>query len=147
MRLISTGVPVDVSAVLLTSNGKVRSDHDLVFYNHPDHDGVRTSGDTVTADLPHVPEDVHTVAVLASIDLEAQPTACFDQSITWHVEVAQPSGEVLALAPAPFVSGETVAIAMEIYRHGSGWRARAVGKGYGTGLAGLAADYGIDVEP
>ncbi|MFF4576293.1 TerD family protein [Streptomyces sp. NPDC001410] len=147
VRLITTGVPVDVSAVLLASNGKVRSDHDLVFYNHPHHDGVRTSGDTVIADLPHVPDDVHTVAVIASIDLEAQPTASFDQSTTWHVEVAQPSGGGLAFMPAPFVSGETVTIAMEIYRHGSGWKARAVGQGYGTGLAGLAADYGINVEP
>jgi stress response protein SCP2 len=51
VRLITTGVPVDVSAVLLSSNGKVRSDHDLVFYNHPHHGGVRTSSDTVTADL------------------------------------------------------------------------------------------------
>ncbi|WP_405933621.1 TerD family protein [Streptomyces sp. NBC_00827] len=147
VRLITTGAPVDVSAVLLTSNGKVRSDHDLVFYNHPHHDGVRTSGDTVTADLPHVPDDVHTVAVIASIDLEAQPAASFDQHTTWHVEVAQPTGGELAFTPAPFVSGETVTIAMEIYRHGSGWKVRAVGQGYDTGLAGLAADYGIDVEP
>ncbi|MFD5536796.1 TerD family protein [Streptomyces sp. NPDC127079] len=146
VRLITTGVPVDVSAVLLTSNGKVRSDHDLVFYNHPHHDGVRTSSDTVTADLPHLPEDVHTVAVIASIDLEAQPTASFDQHTTWHAEITQPTGGGIAFTPVPFASGETVTIAMEIYRHGSSWKARAVGQGYDTGLAGLAADYGINVE-
>lgn len=147
VRLVTTGVPVDVSAVLLTSDGKVRSDHDLVFYNHPHNDGVRTSGDTVTADLPHLPEDVHTVAVIASIDLEAQPTASFDQHTTWHAEVTQPTGGEIAFTPVPFASGETVTIAMEIYRHGSSWKARAVGQGYDTGLAGLAADHGINVEP
>jgi stress response protein SCP2 len=87
------------------------------------------------------------VAVIASIDLEAQPATSFDQHTTWHVEVAQPTGGELAFTPAPFVSGETVTIAMEIYRHGSGWKVRAVGQGYDTGLAGLAADYGINVEP
>ncbi|MFE3032556.1 TerD family protein [Streptomyces canus] len=146
VRLITTGVPVDVSAVILTSNGKVRSDHDLIFYNHPHHDGVRTSSNTVTADLPRVPDDVHTVAVIASIDLEAQPSASFDQHTTWQAEVTQPTGGELTFTPAPFISGETVTVAMEIYRHGSGWKVRAVGQGYDTGLAGLAADYGINVE-
>ncbi|MFJ5726046.1 TerD family protein [Streptomyces sp. NPDC093149] len=37
-------------------------------------------------------------------------------------------------------------IAVELYRHTTGWKARAVGQGYDTGLAGLATDYGIDVE-
>ncbi|MFC4469267.1 TerD family protein [Streptomyces xiangluensis] len=147
VRLITTGAPIDVSAVLLTSHGKVRSDHDLVFYNHPHHDGVRTSGDTVTAELSHVPDDVHTVAVIASIDLEAQPTAVFDHHSRWRTETTQPSGTTLSFEPAPFTSGETVSIVVEIYRHASGWKVRAVGQGYDTGLAGLAADYGINVEP
>ncbi|MGJ5832015.1 TerD family protein [Streptomyces ossamyceticus] len=120
MRLITTGVPVDVSAVLLSSNGKVRSDHDLVFYNHPHHGGVRTSSDTVTADLTRVPDDVHAVVVIASIDLEAQPTAVFDQHATWRAETTQPSGTALSFEPAPFTSGETVSIVVEIYRHAAG---------------------------
>ncbi len=147
VRLITTGAPIDVCAVLLTSHGKVRSDADLVFYNHPHHDGVRTSGDTVTADLSRVPDDVHTVAVIVSIDLEAQPTAVFDQHSTWRAETTQPSGTTLSFEPAPFTSGETVSIVVEIYRHAAGWKVRAVGQGYNTGLAGLAADYGINVEP
>ncbi|MFF8352947.1 TerD family protein [Streptomyces chartreusis] len=147
VRLITTGAPIDVSAVLLTSHGKVRGDHDLVFYNHPHHDGVRISGDTVTADLPHVPDDVYTVAVIASIDLEAQPTAVFDHDSRWRTEITQPSGTALSFESAPFTSGETASIVVEIYRHASGWKVRAVGQGYDTGLAGLAADYGINVEP
>ncbi|MEU9774267.1 TerD family protein [Streptomyces sp. NPDC047968] len=147
MRLITTGAPIDVCAVLLTSHGKVRGDADLVFYNHPHHDGVRASGDTVTADLPRVPDDVHTVAVIASIDLETQPTAVFDQHSRWRAETTQPSGTTLSFEPAPFTSGETVSIVVEIYRHAAGWKVRAVGQGYDTGLAGLVADYGINVEP
>lgn len=147
VRLITTGAPVDVSAVLLTSHGRVRGDHDLVFYNHPHQDGVHSSTAAITAELPHIPADVHSIAVIASIDLEAQPTAVFDQQSIWRAETTQPSGTNFSFEPAPFTSGETVSIVVEIYRHASGWKMRAVGQGYDTGLAGLAADYGIDVEP
>ncbi|WP_346011187.1 TerD family protein [Streptomyces sp. SID8358] len=135
-----------MSAVLLTRNGKVRSDHDLVFYNHPSHDGVSVGGDTVTADLGLIPDDIATIAVIVSIDLEAQPAAVFDNHTQWQADITQPSRTQLAFTPDPFSSGETVTIAVELYRHTTGWKARAVGQGYDTGLAGLATDYGIDVE-
>ncbi|MFE7762897.1 TerD family protein [Streptomyces sp. NPDC057438] len=146
VRITCTGAPVDVSAVLLTRNNKVRSDHDLVFYNHPSHDGVSVGGDTVTADLGLIPDDIAIIAVIVSIDLEAQPAAVFDQHTQWQADITQPSRTQLAFTPDPFSSGETVTIAVELYRHTTGWKARAVGQGYDTGLAGLATDYGIDVE-
>jgi stress response protein SCP2 len=146
VRITATGAPVDVSAVILGRNGKVRSDHDLVFYNHPNHGGVRVGGDIVTADLGFVPDDVATIAIIVSIDLEAQSAAVFDQYTLWQAGITQPSGAQLSFAPGPFSSGETVTIAVELYRHTTGWKARAVGQGYDTGLAGLATDYGINVE-
>ncbi|MEH0416107.1 TerD family protein [Streptomyces sp. B21-083] len=99
--------------------------------------------------MPNDPRIVPGTQPISQVDsaLEAQPAASFDQHTTWHAEVTQPTGGGIAFTPAPFVSGETVTIAMEIYRHGSGWKVRAVGQGYDTGLAGLAANYGIDVEP
>lgn len=51
------------SAVLLAVNGKVRNDDDLVFSNHPCHDGVRIAGDTV----------------IVSIDMETRTTAAFNE--------------------------------------------------------------------
>ncbi|MFE4758757.1 TerD family protein [Streptomyces mirabilis] len=146
VHVIASGAPVDVSAALLTCHGTVRGDHDLVFYNHPHQDGVRASGDTITADLPRLPDGIHAVAVIASIDLEAEPTAAFDRDTTWRADVTQASSTSLSFAPQPFTSGETVTIVVEIYRHSSGWKVRAVGQGYDTGLAGLATDYGINIE-
>ncbi|REK84476.1 stress protein [Streptomyces inhibens] len=146
VRITATGAPVDVSAVLLSRNGKVRSDHDLVFYNHPSHDGVRVGSNIVTADLDLIPGDIATIAVIVSIDLEAQSAAVFDQHTQWQALITQPSGTQLTFIPGPFCSGETVTIAVELYRHTTEWKARAVGQGYDTGLAGLAADYGINVE-
>ncbi|WP_406308803.1 TerD family protein [Streptomyces sp. NBC_00623] len=145
VRITTAGAPVDVSAVLLSSNGKVRDDNDLVSYNHPNHDGIHANGDTITADLAHIPTDVHTIAVIVSIDLQAEPAATFDRRIAWQADISQP-GTSLRFRPDPFASGETVAIAAEIYRRGSDWKVRAVGQGYDTGLAGMATGYGINVE-
>lgn len=146
VRIAASGEPVDVSAVLLTSNGKVRDDHDLVFYNHPAQDGVHTDGHTVTADLPCIPHDIHSIVVIVSIGPEAPPGAVFNQHTTWQADIAQPSGTVLCFKPQPFTAGETVATAVEIYRHTTGWKARAVAQGYDTGLTGLATDYGVNVD-
>ncbi|MFD5922156.1 TerD family protein [Kitasatospora sp. NPDC058201] len=147
VRVTTVGAPVDVSALLLTGDGKVRTDHDLVFYNHPHQDGVSSSGDTITADLGRIPDDVRTVAVVVSVDLEAQPTAVLDQRTTWRADITQISGVLLRFEPPAHDAGETVVVAVELYRHGPGWKARAVAQGYDSGLAGLATDYGINIEP
>ncbi len=62
-------VRCDVSAVLLNRNSKVRNDDDLVFYNRPSHDSV-VGGDTITADMGSLAEDVAAIAVIVSIGLE-----------------------------------------------------------------------------
>ncbi|MGP3737606.1 TerD family protein (plasmid) [Streptomyces sp. GDS52] len=41
------GLSADASALLLGPDGKVRGDHDLVFYNHPAQDGVSVEGAAV----------------------------------------------------------------------------------------------------
>lgn len=146
VRITPAGAPVDVSAVLLTSSGRVRSDDDLVFFNHPSQDGVRVTGDTVRADLGLIPETVSSIAVVVSIDSEAQHGAVFGQDARWEAEITQPSGTRLSFTPEVFSGRETVAVAVELYRRAGGWKARAVGQGYDTGLAGLATDYGINIE-
>ncbi|MEU6964982.1 TerD family protein [Streptomyces chrestomyceticus] len=145
VRITATGVPVDVSAVLCTSSGKVRGDDDMVFYNHPAQDGVRVSTDIVTAELDLIPQDVSSIAIIVSIDLEAHSDAVFGQDARWEAQITQSPGTRLSFAPPAFTGRETVAIAVELYRRTGGWKARAVGQGYDTGLAGLATDYGINV--
>ncbi|WP_031082550.1 TerD family protein, partial [Streptomyces sp. NRRL WC-3549] len=41
---------------------------------------------------------------------------------------------------------ETAVICGELYRRGEGWKFRAVGQGYPTGLVGLATAFGISVD-
>ena len=89
--------------------------------------------------------DIHSVAVIASIASKHSPRPS-STSTPWRAETTQPSGTSLSFEPAPFTSRETVSIVVEIDRHAAGWKVRAVGQGYDTGLADTATDFGINVE-
>ncbi|MFJ8944969.1 VWA domain-containing protein [Streptomyces sp. NPDC102395] len=137
------GLSADVSALLLGPDGKVCGDHDLVFCNHPVQDGVSVVGTAVTADLFRLPAGVHRVVVVSADPL--LPGAVFTRAP--QLTISQ-SGASTAWFIAPdFTAGETVVVLAELYRRGDGWKGRAVGQGYASGLAGLATDYGVDVDP
>ncbi|MEV0696168.1 VWA domain-containing protein [Streptomyces sp. NPDC050388] len=139
----ATGLAADVSALLLGPDGKVRGDDDLVFYNHPKHDGVSISGQTVTADLDRLPTDVATIVVAASVD-PLQPGAVFTSAP--RLTITQSGTPAKTFTAPDFVARETVVVLAELYRRGDAWKVRAVGQGYASGLAGLATDYGVDID-
>ncbi|MEU8472182.1 VWA domain-containing protein [Streptomyces sp. NPDC029006] len=138
------GLPADVSALLLGLDGKVRDDHDLVFYNHPAQDGVSVEGAAITAELSRLPADVHRVVVVVSAD-PLQPGAVFTRAP--QLTISQRAAPSVSFTAPDFTSGETVVVLAELYRRGDNWKVRAVGQGYASGLAGLATDYGVDVDP
>lgn len=151
------GVPdVDASALLLGSDGRVRSDEDFVFYNQPRHPSglVRrlpkrslATGltDTIEADLNALDPSVDQVVIAASSD-----GASFEQVRDLSImlfDAAAASGEPLAVFEIrPETGAETAIICGELYRRGDGWKFRAVGQGYPTGLVGLATAFGISVD-
>jgi stress response protein SCP2 len=141
----------DVSALLLTKDGRVRYDEDLIFYNQPGsvrHVGKTTTDtaveDRVDIDLATVAGEVHRIIIAASLD--AGPVVGFgvldDLTLTLST---QDSGPVLVF-PNLGASTETAFLFGELYRRAGEWKFRAVGQGYDTGLAGLATDFGIDVD-
>ncbi|MFF3503186.1 TerD family protein [Streptomyces sp. NPDC003247] len=143
----------DVSVLLLDANGKVRSDGDFYFYNHPvAADGsVQLLGKTPTADgsedrisfdLTAVPSAVDRIVVAASRYGEARFGELEDVRIT----LADAAGESLLRFAVDDAGSVTAVIFGELYRRGEGWKFRAVGQGYETGLAGLATDFGVDIE-
>ncbi|MCZ4513884.1 TerD family protein [Streptomyces sp. ActVer] len=144
VTLSSPTTGIDVSSVLLGQDGKVRSDDDLVFYNHSSQDGIELNGRTVVADLAAVPATVDRIAVVASIDPQLRALH-FDASNTPHA-VIECGNARIAFAPPPLTHRETVAILIELYRRAGSWKARAVGQGWDTGLVGLASDLGIVVD-
>lgn len=152
------GVPdVDASALVLGPDGRVRSDEDFVFYNQPRHpsglvrrlpkkrvaDGLT---DTVEADLGALDAAVDRVVLAASSD-GGTFRAVTDLRILLYDATAGPDREPLASFDVTAETGEeTAVICGELYRRGEGWKFRAVGQGYPTGLVGLATDFGISVD-
>ncbi|MFJ7124112.1 TerD family protein [Streptomyces albogriseolus] len=143
----------DVSVLLLDANGKVRSDGDFYFYNHPvAADGsVQLLGKTPTADgsedrisfdLTAVPSGIDRIVVAASRYGEARFGELEDVRIT----LADAAGASLLRFAVDDADSVTAVIFGELYRRGEGWKFRAVGQGYETGLAGLATDFGVDIE-
>ncbi|MBD2831685.1 TerD family protein [Streptomyces sp. NPDC053741] len=151
------GVPdVDASALLIGPSGQVRSDEDFVFYNQPRHpsglvrrlpkrsspDGLT---DTIEADLSSLDPSVEQVVIAASCD-EAAFERVTDLRISLY-DAASADGDPLAVFDVRAETGEeTAVICGELYRRGDGWKFRAVGQGYPTGLVGLANAFGISVD-
>ncbi|WP_327191622.1 TerD family protein [Streptomyces xinghaiensis] len=140
---------LDVSGLLLTSDGKVRSDEDFVFYNQPSAPGVTHRGggggtpDTITVDTGAVPAGIDKVVVTASLDAPGATFAGTEPTAT--VRNAD-DGSVLATFTPPRLGPETALVVAEVYRRGGAWKVRAVGQGYADGLAGIATDFGVSVE-
>ncbi|MFH9768700.1 TerD family protein [Streptomyces microflavus] len=151
------GVPdVDASALLLGALGRVRSDEDFVFYNQPRHPSglvrrlpkrsvAEGLTDTIEADLGALDASVDQVVIAASSDGDA-----FQQVPDLRIllfDAALADGEPLAVFDVrPETGEETAIICGELYRRGEGWKFRAVGQGYPTGLIGLATAFGISVD-
>ncbi|MFD7920245.1 TerD family protein [Streptomyces sp. NPDC059740] len=144
---VTAPVRVDVSALLIAADGRVRSDADFVFYNQPSGPGVNhtaaPTGDTVTVDTAQVPADVEKVVVTASPDA---PGATFAGTEPTATVTDAASGAVLATFTPARLGPETALVCVEVYRRGGAWKVRAVGQGYADGLAGIATDFGVSVE-
>ncbi|MFE3828899.1 TerD family protein [Streptomyces sp. NPDC059092] len=143
----------DVSVLLLGDQGKVRSDADFFFYNNPvaEDGSVQLLGktptdsgseDRISVDLSVVPEDIARIVVAASRDEGER----FGDLNGLRLTVADRSGEGLLGFSIDDAGAEGAFVFGEFYRRGGEWKFRAIGQGYETGLAGLATDFGIDVD-
>ncbi|MFD4597646.1 TerD family protein [Streptomyces sp. NPDC058464] len=146
---VAAPVRLDVSGLLLTGDGKVRSDDDFIFYNQPNGPGVTyrsgggTSPDAIIVDTAAVPPGIEKIVVTASPDAAGQTFQGIEPTAT--IRNAD-DGSVLATFTPPQLGTETALVVVEIYLRGGAWKARAVGQGYADGLAGIATDFGVTVE-
>ncbi|GGO49994.1 MULTISPECIES: TerD family protein [Streptomyces] len=146
---VTAPVRLDVSGLLLTADGKVRSDNDFIFYNQPTGQGVTyrsgggTSPDAITVDTASVPPGIEKIVVTASPDAAGQSFQGVEPTAT--IRNAD-DGSVLATFTPPQLGTETALVIVEIYLRNGAWKARAVGQGYSNGLAGIATDFGVTVE-
>jgi len=151
---------LDASAFLLGASGKVRGDHDFIFYNQLrsvdgaiEHTGDNRSGlgdgddETLMVDLSKVSADIDKAAITVTIHDAAARGQNFGQIANAFIRVVnQDTGiEIVRFDLAEDYSTETAMVFGELYRHNSEWKFRAVGQGYAGGLAAMCQQYGISV--
>ncbi len=144
---VDLAAPADLSALLVTSTGKVRSDADFVFFNQPDGPGVqcRQAGGNwqIEVDTAAVPADIDQIRVVISLEGDGKTFASVAPPVA---KVSDNAGNALMTYEVSGLSSELIVIALEIYRRNAEWKARAVGQGYAGGLAELISDHGVSVD-
>ncbi|MGW4872334.1 TerD family protein [Streptomyces chartreusis] len=151
-ELHAVGATLDLSALLVAADGKVRSDDDLVFYNQPSaesgavwHVAADEEGaERIEMDPARLPADVDRVVLVASCDPD-DPGRTFHEVKDVLIRASQLGAEPVHFRPPALTDGERAVLLVELYRRGEGWKLRAIGQGYDNGLAGLATDFGIEV--
>jgi stress response protein SCP2 len=140
---VFAAAPVDISALLVASSGRVRGDADFVFYNQPTAPGVRYDPAGVDVEPTAVDAAIERVVVTASLDGTGPATFGAVGDLRMDVAVA---GQPFARFVPDGLGQETALLCVELYRRSGAWRVRAVGQGYANGLAGIATDFGITVD-
>ncbi|UFS96311.1 vWA domain-containing protein [Nocardia huaxiensis] len=133
---------VDLSALLVTAAGKVRSDADFIFFNQPRGAGVLLEDAGALAfSLAQVPADIDAVRTVLTLDGDT-----FGRHAPPVAAVTDERGNPLYEYVIEGLSSESVVIALEFYRRGTDWKVRAVGQGYAGGFADLVTDHGVRVD-
>jgi len=141
--------PADLSALLVTDTGKVRTDADFVFFNQPTGPGVRLQPGapgqpaSLAVTLAAVPADIARVRAVITLD---NPNTTFGRSAPPIARVSDTTGNLLYEYRIDGLSTESIVIATEIYRRDGSWKVRAVGQGYAGGFAALVTDHGVSVD-
>lgn len=151
---------LDASAFLLGTNGKVRGDHDFIFYNQlrspegaVEHTGDNRSGvgegddEVIKVNLTQMPADVDKIAITVTIHDAQVRNQNFGQVQNAFIRVVNEDtgAEVVRFDLAEDYSVETAMVFGEVYRYNGEWKFRAVGQGYAGGLAAMCAQYGIQI--
>jgi stress response protein SCP2 len=136
----------DLSALLVTESGRVRSDADFVFFNQPNAPGVELRTGTpasLAVSLAQLPAEIAQIRAVITLD---NPATTFGQHASPVAFVADGAGNVLYEYAIDGLGSESVVIALELYRRNTEWKVRAVGQGYAGGFAALITDHGVSVD-
>jgi tellurium resistance protein TerD len=151
---------LDASAFLVGMSGKVRGEHDFIFYNQlrsPDgaveHTGDNRSGqgdgddEAIKVDLSRVAADVDKIVITVTIHDADSRRQNFGQIANAFIRVVNDvtGQEVVRYDLAEDYSTETAMVFGELYKHNSEWKFRAVGQGYSGGLRSMCLQYGLSI--
>jgi stress response protein SCP2 len=136
---------VDLMAFQLTDAGRVRGDHDLVFFNQSSsaEGALRlVAADQMTLALAGVPAEMTTVAVAVALDEASGGSLATVTGLGVEVRVG---GSVLE-CPVEGLTTERAVVLLEVYRRQGTWKLRNVSAGWDGGLADLVREHGVSVD-
>jgi len=153
IKCLHIGPDADLSALLLTAAGKVRSDEDFIFYGQPKSaDGSvvyldkKKTGDVcehgITVNLAAIPAAIEKIAITLTIDPETPKTFA---SVTDLGLAIHDAGGKSLVEMGPKGDKENAFIICELYRRNGAWKVRNFSQGFTNGLAGIATAFGVDV--
>jgi len=151
---------LDASAFMLTSNGKVRSDTDFIFYNCKQstcgsivHQGDNRTGEgdgddeSIKVELNKIPSGIERVAFTVTIHDAQVRGQNFGQIEKAFIRIVndESGNEVARYDLSEEASSVTAMIFGELYRYNGEWKFKAIGQGFNQGLGPLASNYGVNV--
>ncbi len=136
--------PVDVSALLLNSDGRVNTMGDLVFYNQPTGPGVQLSSGQagLQIGLRALPATVEHVRVVLSL---GDPQGHFGDYPPPQVRIEDSAQNPVYEYVIDGLGAESTVIAFDLDRVGGGWQVRVQGYGYPAGFAEMVKAHGVTV--
>ncbi|MET8773882.1 TerD family protein [Nocardia sp. NPDC004654] len=146
---VQLSAPADLSALLVTERGKVRSDADFVFFNQPNGPGVNLqpapAGQpaSLAVSLNAVPAEIEQIRAVITLD---DASSNFGRTAPPIAIVSDAGGNPLYEYRIDGLDTESIVIALELYRRQGSWKVRAVGQGYAGGFAALVTDHGVSVD-
>ncbi|GAB2523539.1 hypothetical protein GCM10027167_28210 [Nocardia heshunensis] len=146
---VQVAAPADLSALLVTAAGTVRTDADFVFFNQPSGPGVSLrpgapgQPQVLAVALNEIPAEIEQLRAVITLD---DAGASFGQLSAPVAQVGDAAGNVLYEYRIDGLSTESIVIALELYRRQGEWKVRAVGQGYAGGFAALVTDHGVQVN-
>lgn len=146
---------IDAAAFLLGADGRVSGDADMVFYGQPGTAAVRFKrspglmpGRDATIfriDAKAIPDQVRRIAFSGTLHGARETGMHFGRIAGLRIAVRSAGVEVASFVPPPAANGETALVLGELYRRDAGWKFRAVGQGFASGLGVLANGYGVEI--
>lgn len=146
---------LDISAIMVQANGKIRNISDVVYFNNMEVNGVRLNGDNrtgagdgddevISVDLSMIDRDITKIVFVVTIyDAQAkrQTFGMVDNSFVRLVDVENGGRELCRFDLKTNGSTATAVEFAELYRDGSEWQFKAIGEGKIADLNGILGKY------